>query len=109
MQQYLGLINLNAHAIHNHRRLTSANRDGALLCLQTCLYGLAITLRCAIGMKSSTLESSSDLSEEMESLLRGMLNKDLDKRPPLTEVLAVSTCINCFVLPFFFFDVGRVL
>ncbi|XP_064601889.1 kinase non-catalytic C-lobe domain-containing protein 1-like isoform X2 [Liolophura sinensis] len=60
-----------------------------LLSQKTCLYGLAITLRCAIGMKSSAIEPSSDLSHEMESLLKGMLNKDLDKRPPLTEVLAV--------------------
>lgn len=60
---------------------------------QTCLYGLAVTLRAAAGKKYSTVAAMS-VSKVFEDLLSDMLSSDADNRPSLEEAEKVFFKFN---------------
>lgn len=59
-----------------------------ILYLQTCLYGLGITLRCGGGKKYGSVSSMS-VSKDLQDLVEWMTESENNKRPNIENVIEV--------------------
>ena len=59
-----------------------------IIILQTCLFGLSVTLRCAAGKKYSSV-SAMNVSSDLKDLLQYLADSNPVKRPELVDIAKV--------------------